>query len=63
MALGLLLIVDNNNRSHIVGQTLINDETCENFEWVFCSLVQATTVFPSVIITNNNLAINAAIKS
>ncbi|CAG8849012.1 36048_t:CDS:2, partial [Gigaspora margarita] len=63
MVLGLLLIVDNNNQSRIVGQTLINDETCESFEWVFHSLVQATNIFPLVIITDNDLAIDAAIES
>ncbi|CAG8534589.1 23555_t:CDS:2, partial [Gigaspora margarita] len=62
IALGLLLIVDNNNWSHIVGQMLMNDETYKSFEWAFCSLVQATNIFPSVIITDNDLAIDAAIE-
>jgi len=63
MALGLFVIVDNHNRSRLVGQTLMTDETLESFEWVFNSLNKGTNVFPSVIITDNDLAIDAAIAN
>jgi len=63
MALGLFVIVDNHNRSRLVGQTLITDETLESFEWVFNSLNKGTNVFPSVIIIDNDLAIDAAIAN
>ncbi|CAG8461587.1 9412_t:CDS:2 [Ambispora gerdemannii] len=63
MALGLFVIVDNNNRSHLVRQTLMNDETLESFEWVFTTLLEAVNFPPSVIITDNDLASDTAIAN
>ncbi|CAG8752902.1 20050_t:CDS:2, partial [Dentiscutata erythropus] len=50
MALGLFVIVNNNNWSRLIGQMLMNNETLESLEWVFDSLIKGTDVFPSVII-------------
>ena len=63
MALGLFVIVDNNNRSRLVGQMLMSDETLESFEWVFSSLIKGTNTFLSVIITDNDLVIDTAIAN
>ncbi|CAG8812404.1 3476_t:CDS:2, partial [Gigaspora margarita] len=50
MALGFFVIVDNNNRSRLVEQALMSDETAER-------------VTPLTIITDNDLAINAMITN
>ncbi|CAG8816360.1 28144_t:CDS:2, partial [Gigaspora margarita] len=63
IALGFFVIVDNNNRSRLVGQALMNDETVESYEWVLQTLISNTNVMPLTIITDNDLAINAAIAN
>ncbi|CAG8816171.1 368_t:CDS:2, partial [Dentiscutata erythropus] len=63
IALGFFVIVDNNNRSRLIGQAFINDKTTESYEWVLQSLIKNTGVIPLTIITDNDLAINAAIAN
>ncbi|CAG8836493.1 16826_t:CDS:10, partial [Gigaspora margarita] len=48
--------------SWIVRQALINDETVESYEWVFQTLIANTNVAPLTLITDNDLAVNAAHK-
>ncbi|KAF0468347.1 protein far1-related sequence 5-like [Gigaspora margarita] len=63
MALGFLVIVDNNNRSRLVGQALMSDETVESYEWVFQTLIMNTRAAPLMIITDNDLAVNTTIAN
>ncbi|CAG8813215.1 41644_t:CDS:2, partial [Gigaspora margarita] len=49
--------------SYLVGQALINDKTVESYEWVLQTLITNTKAVPLTIITNNDLAVNAAIAS
>ncbi|CAG8732258.1 25751_t:CDS:2, partial [Gigaspora margarita] len=56
MVLSFFVIVDNNNRSRLVGQALINDKTAESYEWVFKTLIMNTKAEPLTIITDKDLA-------
>ncbi|CAG8693801.1 14858_t:CDS:2 [Gigaspora rosea] len=42
ISLGFFVIVDNNNRSRLVGQVLMNDETAKSYEWVLETLITNT---------------------
>ncbi|CAG8765927.1 9809_t:CDS:2, partial [Dentiscutata erythropus] len=63
IVLGFFVIVDNNNRSRLVEQALISDETTESYKWVLQTLITNTGVIPLTIITDNDLAINTAIAN
>ena len=48
MYLTLLIVVDNNTKSHLVTQCLSEDETIESYEWFFDCLLQTTNNNPPV---------------
>ena len=64
MALSLFMIIDNNNRTRIVAQALIEDETESTFQWILDCILRGTNcLFPKVIFTDGDLAMAAAIKA
>src|SRR6266480_880940 len=64
MALSLFMIIDNHNRTRIVVQALIEDETESTFQWILdCILRETNFLFPRVIFTDGDLAMAAAIKA
>ncbi|CAG8805382.1 5755_t:CDS:1, partial [Gigaspora rosea] len=42
MVLSLFVGIDNYNRSRLVAQALMNDETTTSFEWVLSKLLEST---------------------
>ncbi|EXX57767.1 hypothetical protein RirG_204050 [Rhizophagus irregularis DAOM 197198w] len=64
MALSLFMVIDNHNRTRIVAQALIEDETESTFQWILDCILRATNfIFPRVIFTDRDLAMAAAIKA
>ncbi|GES88875.1 protein FAR1-related sequence 5-like [Rhizophagus clarus] len=64
MALSLFMIIDNHNRTRVVAQALIEDETDSTFQWILDCILRATNfLFPRVIFTDGDLAMAAAIKA
>ncbi|CAB4393698.1 unnamed protein product [Rhizophagus irregularis] len=62
MALSLFMIIDNHNRTRVVAQALIEDETDSTFQWILDCILRATNFsFPRVIFTDGDLAMAAAI--
>ena len=60
MSLSLFMIIDNYNRTRIIAQALIEDETDSTFD---CIMRATNFLFPRVIFTDRDLAIAAAIKA
>src|SRR5207248_2825934 len=64
MALSLFMIIDNHNRTRIVAQALIEDETESTFQWILDRILHGTNfIFPRVLFTDGDLAMAAAIKA
>lgn len=61
MALSLFVGFDNNRHNILLAQALLADESIESHVWMFNQLVQLTGVYPSVIITDADPAVDAAV--
>lgn len=61
MPLNVLVIVDNNGRSRLVGCSLVSGEKTEDYEWILKQLLIASNNLPPhVIIVNEDPAMEAA---
>src|ERR1700733_5426307 len=56
--LSLFVTPDNNLKTRIVAQAIVDDET---HEWVFQCIKEATGVMPKVFVTDSDPAVNAAV--
>ena len=61
--LSLFILVDNEGKSRLGAQAFLNDETQESYEWVLQQTLDATGSEPQVIISDMDLAMDAAYKT
>ena len=61
MALSLIVGFDNNRHNVLLGQALLIDESYESHLWMFTQLIESTGIYPAVIITNADSAVDAAV--
>ena len=59
--LSLFVTPDNNLKTRIVAQAIVDDETQLSYEWVFQCIKEATGVMPKVFVTDSDPAVNAAV--
>jgi hypothetical protein len=62
MALSLFVGFDRNMWNIILAQGLLIDESKRSHSWLFNQIVEATKIAPTVIITDSDPAVDAAIK-
>uniref|UniRef100_U9TYU5 Uncharacterized protein n=1 Tax=Rhizophagus irregularis (strain DAOM 181602 / DAOM 197198 / MUCL 43194) TaxID=747089 RepID=U9TYU5_RHIID len=48
--------------NRVLAQTLIKYETQADYNWILCYILEATHIFPAVLFTDEDLAMNAAIQ-
>jgi hypothetical protein len=59
--LSIFVVPDNNLKTRIVAQSVVDDETQSSYEWVFKCIKEATGVLPRVFITDGDPAVNGAV--
>ena len=59
--LSLFVVPDNNLKTRIVAQAIVDDEIQTSYEWVFKCIKEATDILPRVFVTDDNLAVNGAV--
>ena len=62
MALSLFVGFDRNMKNVIFAQSLIIDESKQSHSWLFGRIAEATGIHPTVIITDADPAVDAAVK-
>lgn len=62
MALSLFVRFDRNMQNIIFAQGLIVDKSKQSHSWLFRQIIKATGIHPTVIITDTDLAVDAAVK-
>src|SRR6266540_7187959 len=61
--LSLFVTPDNNLKTRIVAQAIVDNETQLSYEWVFRCVKEATGVPPKVFVTDGDLAVNGAVMT
>ena len=59
--LSLFVTPDNNLKTRIVAQAIVDDESQLSYEWVFQCVKDATGIFPKVFITDGDPAVDGAV--
>ena len=59
--LSLFVTSDNNLKTRIVAQAIVDDETQFSYEWVYQCVKEATSISPKVLVTDGDPAVNAAV--
>jgi len=59
--LSLFVIPDNNLKTRIVAQAIVDDETQFSYEWVYQCIKEITSILPRVLVTDGDPAVNAAV--
>src|SRR5688572_12657312 len=59
--LSFFVTPDNNLKTRIVAQAIVNNKSQFSYEWVFQYIKKATGAAPKVFVTNGNPAINAVV--
>ena len=62
MALSLFVGFDNNMKNIILAQGLLIDESKQSHCWLFTKIVESTGIHPTVIITDSDPAVDAAVR-
>jgi hypothetical protein len=62
MALSLFIGFDSNRRNILLAQALLLDESLESHVWMFKQIIESTSIYPIVIITDADPAVDAAIQ-
>lgn len=62
MALSLFVGFDHNMQNILFAQGLLIDESKESHSWLFKHIIEATGIHPTVIITDSDPAVDAAVK-
>ena len=60
-SLSLFVTSDNNLRTQIIAQAIVDDEMQFSYEQVYQCVKEATGISPRILITNRNPAVNAAV--
>jgi hypothetical protein len=63
MPLGVFTVIDEFNRSRIVGTCLAVDESQEAYEWAYSKLLEATSKEPGLLFTDCDIAVEGATHS
>lgn len=58
--LSLFILVDGDGKPRLGAQAFLNDETQESYEWILQQTLDATGIEPQVIMTDMDLAMDAA---
>ncbi|CAG8807509.1 8416_t:CDS:2, partial [Cetraspora pellucida] len=59
--LSIFVAPDNNLKTQIVAQAIVDNETQSSYEWVFNCILNATGLEPKVLITDGDLAVNGSV--
>lgn len=59
--LSIFVTSDNNLKTRIVAQAIVDDETQSSYEWVFQCVKEATSLSPKVFVTDGDPAVNGAV--
>ncbi|CAG8736191.1 9576_t:CDS:2, partial [Cetraspora pellucida] len=62
MALSLFVEFNQNRQNILLAQGLLMDESLDSHAWMFKQIIKATNIQPTVILTDSDLAVNAAIR-
>ena len=62
MALSLFVGFDNDRHNILLAQALLVDESFESHKWMLLQIIEATNIQPSVILTDADPAVDAAIS-
>lgn len=62
MALSLFVGFDRNRQNIIFAQGLLIDESKDSHIWLFRQIIEATNIHPTVILTDSDPAVDAAVK-
>ena len=62
MALSLFVGFDRNMQNILFAQALLADESKQSHSWLFRQIIEATGIHPTVIITDSDPAVDAAVK-
>ncbi len=57
----IFVVPDNNLKTRIMAQAVVNNKTQFSYEWVFKCIKKATSMLPRVFITDGDLAVNSAV--
>src|SRR5581483_818514 len=62
MALSLFVGFDRNMQNIVLAQGLLIDESKQSHSWLFRQIIEATNIHPTVIITDSDPAVDAAVR-
>ena len=62
MALSLFVGFNRNMQNIILAQSLLADKSKQSHSWLFKQIIEATSIYPTVIITDSDPAVDAAVK-
>ena len=62
MTLSLFMGFDRNMQNILFAQSLIIDESKQSYSWLFRQIVEATSIYPTVIIMDSDLAVDAVVE-
>ncbi|CAB5185060.1 unnamed protein product [Rhizophagus irregularis] len=61
--LSIFVTPDNNLKTRIVAQAIVDDETQFSYEWVFQCVKEATGISPKVFVTDSDPAVSGAVAT
>jgi hypothetical protein len=61
--LSIFVTPDNNLKTRIVAQAIVDDETQFSYEWVFQCVKEATGISPRVFVTDSDPAVSSAVAT
>jgi hypothetical protein len=61
--LSIFVTSDNNLKTRIVAQAIVDDETQFSYEWVFQCVKEATSISPRVFVTDSDPAVSGAVAT
>jgi hypothetical protein len=62
MMLCIIIVVDNNFKSRIVASAIIDDKTCDTYQWIFDTMLTETGISPGVIFTDSDPSMIQSIR-
>src|SRR5437763_11476263 len=62
MALSLFVSFNSNMQNVLLAQALLIDESKDSYFWLFKQILEATGIHPTVILTDSDPAVDAAVR-